>query len=130
MVAKNSLFFFKPNLPSNSFFMQTTGCWARGTLPGNSWQGGPSRSHGVGEEGGCRQRAIPGLFSSSIPKPSPTETSCYDPHWSWLVRANVHARVLGRGGVGGEGWLSFRLQAIIERLGPYEKSSLGDPDSD
>ena len=82
------------------------------------------------EEGGCRWRAIPGLFSSSILKPSPTETSCYDPHWSWLVRANVRARALGRGGVGGEGWPSFRLQAITERLGPYEKSSLGDPDSD
>lgn len=112
MVAKNSCCFFLTKFAKQFIFYADHTVQARGSIPGSSWsgrswQGGPSRSHHAGEEGECRRRAIPGLFSSSIPKPSPTETSCYDPHWSWLVRENVCARALGRGGVGGEGMTVF-----------------------
>ena len=48
MGAKNSLFFFKPTLPSNSFFMQTTGCRPGGRSLGAAGREGPP---GVTEQG-------------------------------------------------------------------------------
>ena len=54
MVAKNSLFFFfKPNSPSNSFFMQTTGCRPKGRSLGAAGLGRAGREgpRGVTEQG-------------------------------------------------------------------------------
>lgn len=76
--------------------------------------------------GRCRQRCLPELFSHNTRNPSPRETSCYDPHWSWLVTENVCTSSQGER----KTWISFSLQATVGRLGVFqkgkEKSSLGN----